>query len=118
MEDQSPTPPPTFNPPPSSGSSNMGMAILAYLGILIVVPFLTEAKNDPFVKFHIKQGLSLIILEVIAMFVNIVPVLGWIVGFFLWLVILIFIIMGIMNAASGKQKELPLIGGLAKNFNF
>ena len=94
------------------------MAILAYLGILIIVPFLTDAKNDPFVKFHLKQGLVLIVLEVISLFVNVVPILGWIVGFLLWLAILILIVTGVINAASGKMKELPLIGHFASKFNF
>lgn len=101
-----------------SSSNNTGMAILAYLGILVIVPFLTDAKNDPFVKFHIKQGLGLLIIEVISWFVWMVPVLGFMIGWLVWLFIMIMIIMGIMNAASGKTKELPLVGMIAKNFNF
>ena len=47
------------------GEKNTLMAVLAYLGILILVPFLTDAKKDPFVKFHLKQGVALIIVEVV-----------------------------------------------------
>ncbi len=114
-----PNPAPATPPvnPPAPGNNN-GMAILAYLGILIVVPFLTEAKNDPFVKFHLKQGLALIISELIAMVVVAVPILGWMAAPIIWLFNVVMIILGIINAASGKEKELPIIGGIAKNFNF
>ena len=39
------------------------MAILAYIGPLIIASYLL-AKDDEFVKFHIKQGLVLVIGEV------------------------------------------------------
>ena len=95
------------------------MGILAYLGILIIIPFLVD-KEDPFVKFHIKQGLLLLIIEIII----------WAVGYsyILWqlwplielinLAVLILAIMGIVNVAQGKQKELPLIGSWARSFRF
>ena len=93
----------------SSGQKNIGMAVLCYLGILVLVPLLTEAKNDPFVKFHIKQGLVLLILDVIASIVAWIPFIGWI----LWLLIFILWIIGIVNAAGGKQTPLPVIGQYA-----
>lgn len=94
------------------------MAILAYLGILIIIPFLTEAKNDPYVKFHLRQGITLIISFVVAMVIGYIPVLGWILAPLLMLFNCIMIIIGVINAATGKQKELPLIGHYARNFNF
>jgi len=115
-----PTPSPTQQTPPPPGHSgqNTGMAILAYLGILIIVPFVTEAHKDPFVKFHLKQGLALIIMEVAAMIIAAIPVLGWVLSPIVWIVALVFLIMGIINAASGKMKELPIIGSIARSFNF
>jgi uncharacterized membrane protein len=94
------------------------MAVLAYLGILIIVPFVTDAKNDPFVKFHIKQGLALIISEVVGLFIGVVPILGWIISPLLLLFNLVMVILGIVNAATGKQKELPIIGAIGSKFNF
>src|SRR3989442_830195 len=95
-------PAPTVAPPPpqQGASNNSGMAILAYLGILILVPFFTEAKNDPFVKFHLKQGLSLIITEAVALIIVVIPILGWIISPILWIASLVFIIIGVVNAAS------------------
>lgn len=101
-----------------SAEKNTLMAVLAYLGILIIIPFLTEAHKDPFVKFHLKQGVILIIFEVIGWFVGIVPVLGWFIGWLIWLVALVFIVIGIVNAASSAEKELPVIGQYAKSLNF
>jgi uncharacterized membrane protein len=100
------------------GEKNTLMAVLAYLGILILVPFLTDAKKDPFVKFHLKQGVALIIVEVVGGFIGAIPILGWLIGWIIWLAILVLAIIGIMNASSGKEKELPFVGGFAKNLNF
>jgi len=124
MDTQTPNTPPepaqSFTPPPTppAGNNNQVMAILAYLGILVIVPFLTEAKNDPFVKFHIKQGLVLLICEVIGWFILAIPFLGWIIVPVFQLIFLILIILGIMNVVNKQMKELPVIGAWAKQFNF
>ena len=124
-------PPPPPSPPAGQTvdlSGNKGMAILAYLGILIIVPFLTEAKNDPFVKFHIKQGLAVIVAGIIlwvlsfvfAIMTAAVPLLGML--YLLWPLIFLGLfvvdIIGILNAASGKTKELPIIGSWGDKFTF
>src|SRR3954471_14186681 len=93
-------------PNPAHGADNTGMAILCYLGILVIIPLLTEAKNDPFVKFHIKQGLVLLVIWVLGSVFFWVPIFGWL----LWLAVVILTIMGIMSASHGKEKELPFIG--------
>lgn len=99
-----------------------GMAVFAYLWILIIIPFLTPEKNNPFVKFHLKQGLALIIFEVIGWVVAVAigwfPIIGWLIVWLWWLVSLILIVIGIINALGGHEKELPLIGQYARHFNF
>lgn len=114
----SPLPPSPGPTGPNSQHTNTGMAILAYLGILVLIPLLTEAKNDPFVKFHIKQGLLVLIGLVLSSIIVVVPVLGWAIGSVIWIASIILMIIGIMNAASGKQEELPLVGHLSRNFHF
>lgn len=99
--------------PSSGGQKNVGMAVLCYLGILVLVPLLTDAKKDPFVKFHIKQGLVLLIVDIIASFIIWVPFVGWI----LWLGIVVLLIIGIVNAANGQEKELPVIGSFGAKIN-
>ncbi len=101
----------------SPKDNNMLMGVLSYLGPLVLIPLLTS-KNDPSVKFHVKQGLVLLIGEVIGSVIVAVPIFGWILSPLIWLASVILVIMGIMNAANGQMKELPLIGHFAKNFNF
>lgn len=104
-------------PPTSQGSSNNTlMGILAYLGILVIIPLLVS-KDNQFVKFHSKQGLVLAIIWFIG-------TLLWRVSFFYFVMpiinlgCLILAIIGIINVVGGQMKELPLVGHLAKNFKF
>jgi len=104
-------------PKPSGGGKNVGMAVLCYLGILVLIPLLTDAKNDPFVKFHIKQGIVLLIFDIIVSVIIAIPVIGWVVGSIGWLLVLILFIMGIVNAVGGQEKELPVIGKFGEKIN-
>lgn len=99
-----------------SSKKNTGMAIVAY--IIFFIPLLTEAKNDPFVKYHVKQGLILFIGYVIEMFVGTIPFFGWIITPLLGVILFILFIIGIINAINGKEKPLPVIGKFAENFKF
>lgn len=103
--------------PSSSSGKNIGMAVLCYFGILVLIPLLTEAKNEAFVKFHIKQGLVLLISYVIVSIITAVPILGWVVGGILWLVLAVLFIVGIINVVGGKETELPIIGKYAEKIN-
>ncbi len=93
-----------------------GMAIVAY--IVFFIPLLTDAKNDPFVKYHVKQGLVLFIGYVIESFIGEVPFIGPIIYPLLAIFLFILFIIGIMNAINGREKPLPIIGDFAKDFNF
>lgn len=95
--------------------SNKVMAVLAYIGILVLVPILA-AKNSKYARFHANQGLVLFIAEIIYNFVSAIirAVLPLAVVNILLLVIsalfLVLSIIGIVNAATGKATELPVIG--------
>jgi uncharacterized membrane protein len=91
------------------------LAVLSYISILFIVP-LVVAKDDLFVKFHVKQGIVLFIGEVILWVIMMIPFLGWVVGFIGQVIAVILAIMGIVNVLQGKEKELPLIGKYAANF--
>lgn len=97
----------------TSKSNNTLMAALSYFGILVIVPLLTDAKNDPFVKFHIKQGIVLLITYVIFGFIVWVPIIGWALG----VVLFVLFLMGLINALNGQQKPLPIIGQFADKLN-
>lgn len=87
---------------PADIEANKVMGILAYIWILFLVPLLA-APNSKFARFHANQGLILFIASIIC---GIIPVVGWILS----IVLLVFAVLGIINAAQGKAKELPLIG--------
>ena len=111
---------------PNDAEQNKGMAILAY--ILFFIPLLAGAhKESGFVKYHTNQGIVLVLFYiafgiVIAILTavltavllaigawGLVAVIGVILGL-VWILPLILVILGIVNAATGKMKPLPLIG--------
>jgi uncharacterized membrane protein len=124
------TPPPS-NPVPTSSSStadatllpdkadvdkNKVMAILAYIGILVLVPLLA-AKESPFARYHTNQGLVLFIGAVICwvplMILDVIPLVncvGLILTVLLWICVITMMILGIVHAANGQMKPLPVIG--------
>ncbi len=91
------------------------IAILSYLGILVLIPLLV-AKEDEFVQYHAKQGLILLIIGVISMFIGLFPFIGWILAPFIFLAWFILSIIGIINVLKGKKKELPVVGKYEKKF--
>ncbi len=106
---------------PNDVSDNKVMAILSYFSILVLIP-LFAAKDSKFARFHANQGLVLFISEIIwsaadGVIVGIIRAisysLGDMVSSILSLVNLLFLILmiiGIVNAAKGRAKELPIIG--------
>ena len=70
-----------FNPrrvDPREVEANKVLAAISYLGLLCLVPLFLK-KSSPYVQFHAKQGLVLLIAEIIISFVNIIPFFGMIV---------------------------------------
>ena len=89
--------------------SNKVMAILAY--IIFFIP-LIAAKDSNFAVYHATQGLVLFLTAVAVNVIgSIIPIIGW---FFILtlgnLAVLILAVLGIINAAKGLMKPLPLIG--------
>lgn len=111
--------------PQQDVEQNKVMAVLAYVGFLVLIPILA-AKESKFARFHANQGLILLITGVaFSIFVPVVIkivafisyVLAGIVGIALgialvlaWLLLFVLAIIGIINAVKGEFKQLPLIG--------
>jgi|AntRauTorcE11897_2_1112592.scaffolds.fasta_scaffold00608_1 uncharacterized membrane protein len=96
---------------PAEGDVNdQAMGIISYLGILVIIPIII-AKDSEFAMYHANQGLILLIVEIILFGISIIPLLGWFISGLGSIAVTIFIILGIINAAGGKKKPLPLIGG-------
>jgi uncharacterized membrane protein len=103
---------PTPTPTPSS-TKNTTMAAIAY--IIFFVPLLTDAKDDPFVKFHVKQGLLLLILSIFTSILGRIPIIG-IIGWVLGLGLFVLWVIGIMNALNGNMTPVPLVGQYAEEY--
>ena len=96
---------------------NTLMAVLAYIGPLVIVSYLS-AKDVPFVKFHIKQGLVLFSIEVIVWLLGAVMMPLWVVYSIINIAVLVLSVLGIVNVTQGKEAKLPIVGDFAKYFTF
>ncbi|MBQ8891445.1 MAG: hypothetical protein IJ068_01105 [Bacilli bacterium] len=88
------------------------MGILSYIGLLALIPYFKE-KEDSFVIFHAKQGMNLLILEIIAYYAaSLLERFLRMPGFFTALIeigSIILSVLGIVNVIHKETKELPLI---------
>ena len=105
--------PETSQPQKEAQKKNTGMAIVAY--ILFFIPLLTDSKNDPFVKYHVKQGLGLFICGVAVSVLS--RIFSW---YLMWVTsllslgVFILFVIGVITASKGEEKPLPLIGKFAE----
>ncbi len=114
-------------------SDNKGITILSYLGPLVFVPMFAR-KSSPFARFHANQGLLLLIADVAYSVIQVILMAilraifpwNWNYGYFggrgfvfdalstilslVWIVFGVLVVIGIINVARGKAKELPIIG--------
>jgi len=105
--------------PASSADESKIWAVIVYiLGIIGFLIVLLAKKEDKFALYHAKQSLVLFIAWVIVHAVGIfVPFIGWAVWPLGMLFLFILWIVGIINAATGKQKPLPVIGSFGEKIN-
>ena len=106
------------------------MIVLSYLWILALVPLLVE-KNDREVQWHAKHGIVLMVAEIVLwivvfivqMVIGHIPVLGCLVaivslllGFVLWIGIVILHIMCMVKGVNGQRLIVPYVSQYADNF--
>jgi len=104
--------------PPSTNASGDDkiIAAIGYIWILFLIPLFLK-KNNKYCLFHAKQGLVLFVAGIILMVINIIPVLGWLISFFGWIIIVIFSILGFINALQGREWKLPFLSSFAEKIN-
>ncbi|HOL22205.1 MAG TPA: hypothetical protein PLQ41_05070 [bacterium] len=94
-----------------------GLAWLSYLGILLLIPLLVNKDNE-YSKFHVKQGIILLICsvgwQIVSIILHIIPVIGTLIWAGGLLFLFILMVMGIINALNGKTEPLPVIGKYAE----
>lgn len=107
---------------------NKILALVSYLGYFFFIPMIVKPQSR-YLRFHGNQGLTLLLTEIVLGIVHailcglfglfsLVGVAGAIIGgifivlfsIAIWGAILVWAILGIYNAVTGKAKELPLIG--------
>ena len=117
-----PPPPPVGGPAPSSDRTLM--IVLAYFGILCLIPLLTK-KDDPEVQWHAKNGLAFVVFDIVlwialfivGIFLRHIPVAGCgimtalncIVG----IGILVIHVMAIIKGVNGQRFRLPVVSDFA-----
>ena len=92
-------------------------AVLAYLGFLCIIPLVVK-KRDPFVLFHIKQGLVIFIAAVVSFVVSIIPGIGHILGLAGLSVCVICALFGIFQSLRGTRVAIPFVARLADKLVF
>ncbi len=95
-------------------SNEKAFGILSYFGPLFVIPLIVGGTS--FTRFHANQGLLLFILEAVigaasAILCNIpvIRFIGYIISGVGGLVCFIGFIYGIISAAQGEEKALPVL---------
>ena len=120
------TPPPP--PPPMTGGTSPSsdrtlMIVLSYLGLLALIPYLTK-KEDPEIHWHAKNGVGLLILDVVVWVVFMIitwvlpsNLLGCGVGMIqcvVWIGILVLHVYCIVQAVGGKRPRIPVVTDFAE----
>lgn len=99
----------------SDGEQNKIMAIVGYIvPFLFFVPMLAE-KKSPFGMFHANQQLVLLITAIIVHILGtVIPLIGLFIILPLGMVVVfVLALIGLIHAAKGEMKPLPLIGGFS-----
>jgi uncharacterized membrane protein len=109
-----------LNKPETEGKTT---AVISYITIIgwIIAYILNNNKPSSLASWHLRQSLliNLIMLaiSVVQGILALLPIIGWIInallGFFS-LVLFAFLIVGIVYAAKGEKKTLPVIGDYAQ----
>lgn len=118
-----PPPPPPPGGAPGASSDRTLMVVLSYLWILALIPLLTK-KDDREVQWHAKNGLAILVAEVV------IWVVLACVGFFMpqgvglgcgiatvqcvvWIAFLVIRIMCIVKGVGGQRFRVPVVSDMA-----
>lgn len=106
-----PAPPATAKAP--AAAEDCTVAILAYLTLIgfIIAVILYGSNKTAIGGYHLRQALGLMLTAFAGYIVlAMIPVLGWLCLPLFGLLVLVFAILGLIAAANGQKKPLPLLG--------
>ncbi|MBF0283530.1 MAG: hypothetical protein HQL51_03630 [Magnetococcales bacterium] len=89
------------------------MAAMSYMGILCMVPLIMH-RNDPYVRFHARQGAILWVWEVVAIYTLMLPAIGKFFFKFSGFFCVTLSVIGIVAALLGRAWKFPWIGDWAE----
>jgi uncharacterized membrane protein len=108
-------------PPPVPEKSSTGLeanlaAALSYLaGFISGIVFLVLEKESRFVRFHAMQSTIFFLpLSIVYVILLGIPILGWVLAFFVWVGGLIAWLLLMFKAYQGERFKLPIVGDLAE----
>ncbi len=99
--------------------------ILSYIGPLFLISLFIPEKNNPTTRLHCGQGMILCIvgaalsitLSILAWILFFIPVVGlitvWLLSIAVSIALVALNVIGIVNAATDKHVQLPIIGKYA-----
>ena|SRR5687767_15654728 len=99
----------------------MDAKTIAWLSYITIIGWIVAYVNhsnalvkSPLATFHLRQSFGLMVAYfavwiVSLMLIFIIPFLGTVI-WLLYIVILVFWVIGLINAINGEQKPLPVIG--------
>lgn len=95
----------------SEGMSGKNIAIISYITLIgwIIAFVMNQKSKDNFASFHIRQMLGLLITGVATNFLYYVPFVS-IVSMVLSLGLVVLWVLGIISAANGEEKPVPVLG--------
>lgn len=100
---------------------NKGMAVLSYIGFLVLIPLFAGDRSSEYLRQHLNQGFSLWVVSLVINMLAEGSFFGYrlfyhhawgIAGNVLSLAVLTLAVVGIVRACRGTRKPLPIVGGI------
>jgi uncharacterized membrane protein len=100
----------------STGMQPNLAALLSYvLGFVTGLIFYFVEKDNKYVRFHAMQSIIVFLALFVAQIIlGMIPVLGWVLSFFIWLGGFILWIILMIKAYQGEYFKLPIAGDIAE----
>ena len=94
---------------PASSNAQI-IAVVSYITLIgwIIAFILYQNDKSELAIFHLRQSLGILILGIIGVVIFWIPILGWLAAIFLFVLWL----MGLIYAAQGEKKPIPVLGNL------
>lgn len=89
------------------------IAIISYLSFVgwIIAFIIYQNDKSELAIFHLRQSLGILITAMVGVFIFWIPIIGWLCAIFMFVIWL----MGLIYAAQGEMRTVPVLGDLYQN---